>query len=336
MTRPRDEYPRTRLTGAFERRVKAALSSHVAPDTPVVIACSGGPDSSAALVAVARTHPGLVIAAHFDHGMRSEVEAETERAVVCRLANDLVVPLLNGRAARPARGEAAARMARYRWLASACAKSSASVCVTGHTRDDQAETVLLRLARGSGGRGAAGMASEASWPVATPASAVLRLVRPLLEIGRVDVEAYLDALGVMAAHDASNDSDVYARNRVRHQVLPALREVNAQAAEHLAAFADRQRSDDEALTAWAGGWLQEHGSTNADVVRLPRKALEALPVAVRARVLLGAGERVALRLGGAHLEAVVRLLAGSGGGSVRAGGGVVTRRGTILELRRDA
>ena len=335
MTRPRDPYPRTRLTGAFERRVARSLHTHVANDAPLVIAYSGGPDSTAALIAIARAHPGEVVAATFDHGMRSTAEAEADAAVVRRVSCDLGISVIEGRAASTPKGEAAARIARYRWLARACSKSGTSICVTGHTRDDQAETVLLRLSRGTGARGAAGMAPSAPWPVAAPSAASLRLVRPLLDVVRLEVEAYLAALGVQAAHDASNESSEYARNRVRHDVLPALATVNDQAVSHLAAFADHQREDDEALSEWAEGWLDEDGKANANTVRLPRRALGALPSAVRARVLTAAAGRLGIRLGEAHLERLGSLASGAGG-RVTLAGGNGEGRGTVFELRRDA
>jgi tRNA(Ile)-lysidine synthase len=300
-----------------------------------VVACSGGPDSTATLIAVARVYAGEVIAATFDHGMRSTAEAEADRAVVRRVACDLGVSVIEGHAASTPKGEAAARTARYRWLARISPKVGAAICVTGHTRDDQAETVLLRLSRGTGARGAAGMAPNAPWPVATPLAATLRLVRPLLDIARADVEAYLAALGVQAAHDASNDSSEYARNRVRHDVLPALATVNDQVVSHLAAFAEHQREDDEALSEWAERWLNEHGKAGAHTVRLPRKALGALPAAVRSRVLTSAAERLGIRLGHAHLERLGSLTGGEGG-QVALAGGIGEGRGTVFELRRDA
>lgn len=268
--------------------------------------------------------------------MRSQAEADTERAVVCRVAAALAVTVIEGHATTTPKGEATARAARYRWLGRAASQLGASACATGHTRDDQAETVVMRLARGSGARGAAGMAAGAPWPVVTPSARAVSLVRPLLEVGRAEVEAYLDALGVIAAHDSSNDSDAFARNRVRRQVLPALRAVNERATEHLAAFATRQREDDEALTVWAMKWLGEHAHAAPDAVRLPRTLLEAVPAAVRARVLIAAAEGLGMRLGESHLEGVGRLLAGRASGEVAVAGGVVTRRGTVIALRRDA
>ncbi len=329
-----DTYPRTRLTGAFERRVGVALRAHVEATVTLVAACSGGPDSTATLVAVARAHPGPVIAATFDHRMRAGAEAETE--VVRRVACDLGLPLLEGRAASTLRGEDAARTARYRWLARACAEAGTDVCVTGHTRDDQAETVLLRLARGAGARGAAGMAPASPWPVPGRGTRGLQLVRPLLGVTRDEVEAYLAALGIEAVQDPSNATLDYARNRVRQAVLPALAEVNAQASAHLASFAQRQAEDDEALTEWARDWLEQHGTLTDEQAAIPRKALSALPGPVGRRVLQEAADRIGLALGSRQIQTLSRLISGSHGGAVALARGSVEVRGTVIRLRRRA
>ncbi|RLT26732.1 MAG: tRNA(Ile)-lysidine synthetase, partial [Chloroflexi bacterium] len=159
-----DEFPRTRITGAFERRVASALDRLVPQPECVIVACSGGPDSTAALVAIARSGQPLVVA-HFDHRMRSDAESKADRAAVATLATQFAVPLLAGRGSGHARSEDDARTERYRWLASAAVESGVTACVTGHTLDDQAETVLLRLTRGASLTGAAGMAESAPWPI---------------------------------------------------------------------------------------------------------------------------------------------------------------------------
>lgn len=311
------------------------MHAMVADDAPLVVACSGGPDSLATLVAVARSHAGEVTAAWFDHAMRPSDEVAGEGEVVKRVACALGIPVSCGRAASPPRGESAARTARYRWLARVAVQTGAAVCVTGHTRDDQAETVLLRLVRGTGARGAAGMECDAPWPVATRGGAALRVLRPLLEVSRAEVEAYLAALRVEAARDPSNESREYARNRVRHDVLPRLAEVNAEAAAHLAAFAAREREDDAALAVWAERWLTEQASVSEGSVAMPRDELLRLPPAVARRVLAGAGARLGIALGQAQIEALERL-AGGAGRQVTLPGALAERRGIVLRMRRNA
>ncbi|GMU40273.1 MAG: tRNA(Ile)-lysidine synthase [Chloroflexota bacterium] len=311
-----DPYPRIRATGAFERQVARGLGDLPA-DTLVVVACSGGPDSTAALIAVTRRlGPSRVVAACFDHRLRRPTEVARERAVVEAVARDLGVRAVLGRAGRkPADGsEAAARESRYRWLARICVDVGAEACVTGHTRDDQAETVLLRLARGSGADGLTGMSSDAPWPVRTPRSSSLRVRRPLLGIGRAEVEAYLGALRVEAARDPSNETVEYARNRVRHEVMPALRLVNARAVEHLVAFAERQAEDEAVIAGLAEAWLAAHTlASEPDGIGLDRLALRRLPAAVTARVVRLTATRLGLTLDAVHVRAARRAAEESSG-----------------------
>src|SRR5690606_37986891 len=141
-----------RRTGAFERRVARALAElgcSTAGGGGVLVAVSGGADSTATLVAVTRALGAeRATAAHFDHRLRSPAEAANDRAAVEAVAAGLGVAVTTGRAPRRPtdHSEAAAREARYRWLARACREAGVTACVTGHTLDDQAETVLLRLA----------------------------------------------------------------------------------------------------------------------------------------------------------------------------------------------
>ena len=314
----------------------AALHGMVPTDAPILVACSGGPDSVATLIAVARAHAGAVTAAWFDHAMRPSAEVAREGSLVRRVTYALGVSVVEGRSGTTPRGEAAARTARYRWLARVALKAGAVACVTGHTRDDQAETVLLRLVRGAGARGAAGMAPDSPWPVGTPSDSPVRLLRPLLDTSRHDVEAYLAALELEAAHDPSNESREYARNRVRHDVLPLLTEVNSEATAHLAAFAGREREDDAALTAWAERWLDKHATVSSGgALALPSAELVGLPPAVARRALVGAGARLGIPLGEAHIEALVRLAWGSGG-RMTLPGALAEQRGTVLRMRRSA
>jgi tRNA(Ile)-lysidine synthase len=333
--------PTSRRIAAFERRVASAVAAFPTEvrDSRWVVAASGGPDSTAALVALARSMgPERVVAAHFDHALRSREEAVAERAVVESLAARLGVEFTSGRARGPrtARGtsEAAAREARYRWLASASRRVGADLCATGHTLDDQAETVLLRLARGAGALGAAGMRPLAPWPVPAPRGRLPQLARPLLGVTRAEVEAYVAALDVDTAADPSNATLDYARNQVRHEVMPGLLRVNSRAREHLVAFAEASRADDEALAALAEAWLAEHARGAADgAFELPRAALRDLPEAVAVRVLRSALARLGTETEASHLRAVAGIL-GRSGAQVDLPGGQARTRGGAIHLVR--
>ena len=322
-----DHLPRNRRTDAFERRVARVLDRHVEVGARVVVASSGGPDSTAALVATARwaqSRGGFVTAATFDHRLRPESEVAGDREFVERLAERLGVSVAFGRAARrpPSRGrgiEDAARNARYRWLARVARDAGATRCVVGHTLNDQAETVLLRLVRGTGLSGARGMTELAAWPVAEGRGLVV--LRPLLEVTRAEVEMDLHALGVEARRDPSNETLDFDRNRVRQRVLPELRALNPRADEALARFAAIVREDHEALELWAAAEAERlisyAGRGAAREARIDRRALAALPRAVGARVVRAAAHRIGLELESGH---VLTLL------------GVAPRRGARVSL----
>lgn len=297
---------------------------------PLLVACSGGADSSSALIAVARSGRS-VTAAHFDHRLRSREEAAADRAVVSALAAALHVPLLCGEGTGASPAEEAAREERYHWLASAAAEAGAAHVVTGHTLDDQAETVLFRLVRGAGLAGAAGMADVAPWPVA--AGEAMRVVRPLLGIERREIEAYLAALGIEPRHDSTNDDPAYSRNRIRHRVLPDLGAINPQVARALADFAVRAARDDEALEAWAEAAFASLACVEPGRVTLDRARLRALPGAVRARVIRQAAAHLGTALLAAHIEAAERAIRRSGTAVSLPSAGLEVQGETVLITR---
>ena len=212
----------------------------------------------------------------------------------------------SGAPARRAGSEAAAREARYRWLADACAEAGAVRCVTGHTLDDQAETVLLRLTRGAGSPGVAAMAPEAPWPVPCEGGR-LRLLRPLLGVRREEARAYLESLELQPRLDPTNDLLTFDRNRLRHRVLPQLRAVNPRAEEALARFALLARRDDEALEAWAEREAGKLVRMEVKTVAIRRRELLALPEAVSSRLLRRAAGEVGIALEGAQVEQLLHI-----------------------------
>ncbi|MFQ3536829.1 MAG: tRNA lysidine(34) synthetase TilS [Aggregatilineales bacterium] len=221
------------------------------PEERVVVAVSGGADSLALLhiLKVLQGELGITLqAATLDHGLRGG-QGAADAAFVAQIAAGWGIPCTAGRADVPdlaARWrlgmEAAARRARYAFLSACAAQIGAQCIATAHQRDDQAETILLHLIRGSGLAGLRGI---------LPCSQRdgLRVVRPLLTIGRDELEAYVRGLGIAARQDASNYDTQYARNKVRHAILPLLREINPAVAAALARTAQTLRDDYAALMA---------------------------------------------------------------------------------------
>lgn len=237
----------TPLLSAVRRALDAAGLGR--PGQALVAGLSGGPDSAAlveALASLRRERGFTLVAAHLDHGLRRAARAD---AAFCEeLCARLSVPLelgredVKARAARLKQGlEAAARAARHGFLRDVAAEHGAAAIALGHTLDDQAETLLLRLVRGAGGDGLAAMRPLAG-----------DLFRPLLAVSRADVLHHLARRRLGFREDASNRDRRHERNRLRHDLLPRLeRAFHGRVREHLAATADLLARDAEALDAWA-------------------------------------------------------------------------------------
>jgi tRNA(Ile)-lysidine synthase len=249
-----------------------------APSWPLVlVALSGGADSLALAAATAfvaprlHTRAGAVIV---DHGIQqdSAAVAATAAAQAVSLGLD---PVIVSRVTVPDGSEAAARTARYEALDAALEKTGACGILLAHTRDDQAETVLLGLARGSGARSLAGMR-----PVRG------RYLRPLLEIPRATTQRFCLDSGLEAWHDPMNSWPRYARVRVRQKVLPVLEaEIGPGVAAALARTASQLREDADALDSLAEEMLEDLCEASPAGLTIPVAALAANPPALRHRIL---------------------------------------------------
>ena len=228
---------------------------------PLVLALSGGTDSTALslLLAELREEFGLVLhVAHFDHRARPRAAA-ADAAFVAKLANHIGATLRIGRADAPPKNEDDARNARYDFLRRVARDLGATAIATGHTRDDQAETVLLHLVRGSGLAGLAGMRPERDG-----------IVRPLLAIGRSDTVAVCAAARISPREDPTNRSLRFARNRIRHRVLPELMKLNPEVASAIARLADAAAAVADATADNAEVSLDSAESEDTlDIDRLP-------------------------------------------------------------------
>jgi tRNA(Ile)-lysidine synthase len=269
---------RPRLTPAIAD-IRRATRELLPAEGLSLVALSGGPDSLALAAAVAFEAPraglraGAVIV---DHGLQPG--AADAAAAAARQATDLgldpvlVLSVTVGTEGGP---EAAARTARYAALDQAARETGATAVFLGHTLDDQAETVLLGLARGSGAASLRGM------------DAVAGLYRrPLLGIRRsTTVQACADA-GLEPWHDPQNDDPAYTRVRVRRDVLPVLeRELGPGIPEALARTAEQLREDSDALDHFAEEIAEDLAEHSEAGIALPVKALEANPAALRQRLI---------------------------------------------------
>lgn len=282
------------------------------PGDHVVCAVSGGADSVALLYAMKLLSDKLditVSAAHFNHNLRGE-ESDADEAFVRNFCqrHDIPLQVSSGQIIPGKKGlEAAARNARYAFLQSLSGKIA-----TAHTADDNAETVLLHMVRGTGLKGLGGI---------SPVNG--NVIRPLLGATRQDVLAFLQEYYLQNVNDSSNETDQFLRNRLRHHVMPLLKRENPRLGENLSAMALRLRRDEELLSQLA----QEQKT--ADV-----QALRAMPDGLRARVLASLLEDWGVPEPEAGHVALVQKLVFSEKPSARAafpGGVTVTRNYHRLE-----
>lgn len=274
---------RPRLTPAIadvRRAVREAWMRHgVVAGDQILVACSGGPDSLALAAAAifegsrAGVAVGAVIVEHGLQPATKRVAEETMRTLTDLGASPVMVsPVSVGKAGGP---EAAARAARYEALDEAAAAFDAKFVMLGHTLNDQAETVLLGLARGSGNRSLNGMAEVNG-----------RYLRPLLGITRETTIAFCEDSGLIAWLDPQNSDDKFARVRVRHNVMPVLEaELGPGVAEALSRTAEQLREDETALAELAEHYFNEFVKIRATSLEIDVDEFAAMPLAIRHRVV---------------------------------------------------
>ncbi len=298
----------------MEREVLATIAAHrlFEKGEGVVVAVSGGADSVALLDFLAtRVELGLrLVVAHLNHGLRG-ADADADERFVSGLAAGYGLPMEAARVdvralsrERRLSLEEAGREARHLFLAAVAERHGAARIALAHHRDDQAETVLMRLIRGAGADGLAGM---------RPASGDSRYVRPLLAVSREHIVAYLRARGLQWREDASNQDQAFLRNRIRHELLPLLATYNPAIAERLAATAESLAADAELLerlTAERYDACRQDGEGGGLMVPSLRREPDGSRLRLYRKAIAdvkGDLRRVAFR----HLQAVDRLVFGA-------------------------
>lgn len=298
--------------------IAVALGRAVAPEERLAVAVSGGPDSLALLTLVIAAFPGRVTALTVDHRLRPDSAAEAAAvAAQCAARGIPHVTLMREGPDFVANRQARARAARYALLGEWCAQHGHGLLLTAHHADDQAETLLMRLNRGSGSAGLAGIRA------ARPLRPGVMLVRPLLAARKADLAAIAAAAGWHVADDPSNRDPRHDRTAMR-ALLAANPALDAGA---LAASAGHLAADAEALAwaadlAWQGRVREADGSLFVDAA--------GLPAALVQRLLARAVETLAGRP--ARGGDIARLAARLGAGEAGTLAGVVARPGDIWRL----
>ncbi|MCU0559285.1 MAG: tRNA lysidine(34) synthetase TilS [Desulfobacterales bacterium] len=302
----------TAPVGRLERLVDQTLERYrlLAEGEAVLVGVSGGPDSVALAHLLADRAPGLGLRlgiAHLHHGLRPEADAD--EAFVCRMAFDRGLPFFCRRADVRSRQrlhrlslEEAARRVRYDFLEEVSARHGFAKIALGHHADDQAETLLLNLLRGSGRLGLAGI----------PPVRDGKLIRPLIMARRADIEAYIEARGIKTVADATNAEESFRRNRIRHRLIPTLeRDYHPQVGSLLGRTGLILRDEEEWLESLTLPLFEEALAEADDGwVALDAAALNRMHVAAARRVLRRAIRQVKgnlRRLEFDHIERVAAL-----------------------------
>lgn len=293
----------------------------------VLCALSGGADSMCLLHLLLQAAPEegfQVAAAHFNHGLRGD-EAQRDEDFVRKTCARWGVPLTVGRGDVRAFArqegqtiEEAARTMRYAFLEECAQASGCTRIATAHNADDNLETLLLHLVRGAGLHGLAGIPPRRG-----------RLIRPLLAVSRAEIEAYLERHGVPHVEDSSNADAAFARNRLRHQVIPVLRSLNPRLSKHSAQTMGYLRLDNDYLNTQALKACEQARRTQEGLT-IPAQAVACLPEALApraARRLLELTARGNTDCSAAHLRALVALArSGDPSGELSLPGGRLARR----------
>ncbi|MDD6160579.1 MAG: tRNA lysidine(34) synthetase TilS [Oscillospiraceae bacterium] len=293
----------------------------IPPGSRVLCALSGGADSMYLLCRLMGA--GVEVrAAHFNHRLRDA--ADREEAFVRAWCGEHGVPLTVGSgdvrafAAEHGMGlEEAARNLRYDFLRRTAEETGCSLIATGHHAGDNAETLLMNLIRGCGLNGLCGIPEQRG-----------NVIRPMLGLSREEILLYLERHGVPHVEDESNGDTDYTRNRIRHQVIPLLEELNPKAAAHISAAALRLRQDEALLTAQAEQLLASCEETEAEV-RLSASMLARAPAPIALRSL----KALLPGCGAVHLEQVLALCSRPSG-QLDVPGCTVSRAHDLLVITR--
>ncbi|MFC1866873.1 tRNA lysidine(34) synthetase TilS [Thermodesulfobacteriota bacterium] len=265
------------------KKVRETISRYKMTDHGdiVIVAVSGGPDSVSLLDILNNLSDELglkLVVAHYNHGLR-EAEDESETRLVQGIAESMGLTFETEKASLLRDGDASmeekARVARYAFLERVSERFNAQKVAMGHNLNDQAETVLMRILRGSGPSGMAGI----------PPVRDKEIIRPLIEIKREEIMDYLTARGLSYAVDSSNIDTRYLRNRIRLELLPLMLDYQPQLIEHLGRLSVILREEDDFMELQAADWVEREAEQDCDgPILIPVSSFKELHGPLRNRV----------------------------------------------------
>ncbi len=266
------------VASAWRRLTTHVSASRNGPGEPTLLACSGGGDSSALVLALAaaagKRSAELFTVAHIVHDLRPSSQALADRDRAADLARHLGLPFVDARVAvrdQPGNDESNARRMRYAALSEIAASRSLRFIATAHNSHDQAESVIMALLRGAGPRGLAGIAPARRLTGASTAeSCRVTLIRPMLTVAPDEARELCDQAGWVYAHDQTNDDTDRLRNAIRADIVPRLLTLRPSAVRRIASAADRCREADGVVATLARRLLR----SGTDATRREKGAIE--------------------------------------------------------------
>ena len=315
----------------FEKQLRTEMRKlGVQKSDKILVAVSGGSDSTALLDALARWKGNLCVA-HLNHQLRG-AESNADEAFVCSLAQALEIKIITERnevsaAAEGKNLEAVARQIRYDFLLRAAQSSQSRFIFTGHSRDDQVETLLMRLLRGTGAAGLHGIHQSRNL------SDEITLVRPMLNIPHTEILAHCEHYKLEFRNDSSNHLLDFTRNRIRHELIPQLNKYNPLFGETFVHTAEQISADDDYLN----GEVEKILPTLLNENTLLIAPLIALPTALRRRAIrawIKKNRGDLRRIGFVHLTSIEALALGGEGNTYveLPDGWRILRSGKVLKL----
>ena len=298
----------------------------------LVTAISGGPDSLAMFYALLKVKNELDIqihGAHIDHCLRGEdgqLDAKFVKELFLNAGIEFTIDARDVNSYKSARGlseEEAAREIRYRFLGEVASAQETDCIALGHTSEDQVETVLMHIVRGSGLTGLRGMEPIKRRELNGKETL---LIRPLLQLSRADTVAYCNALSLSPRVDSSNFSEKYTRNKIRHRVLPTLRELNPSINDAITRLSRASTETLEYLDLVLENIWETAVSSQIGRVDIDRRHVSNLPSAVLSHLLRKCVQKVNGSLNGfnhLHIDAMKTLIEGNTGKSINMPGGVI-------------